>query len=111
MAENGGDESKKLKSSYELALDRMEQEGIDRPRKEAFSADSLEAIGEARNKAEAKLAELEILHGKQLETLFDPGARAQEEQQYQAERQRIEDRKERLIAGIREASGGDAAQH
>ena len=99
----GGEEgSKKLKSAYELALERMEQDGIERPREEAFNAESLDAIAQVRGKAEAKLAEIEILHRKQLETLLDPGARLQEEKEYQAERRRIDERKEREVDHIRE---------
>ena len=104
MAGSGEEGPKKLKSAYELALERMEQEGIERPREEAFSAESLDAIAQVRGKAEAKLAEIEILHSKQLETLLDPGARLQEEKEYQAERRRIDERKERDVERIREKS-------
>ncbi|HBL27012.1 MAG TPA: hypothetical protein DD490_09280, partial [Acidobacteria bacterium] len=55
------DKASGMKSAYELALERLEQRGVERPR-EDFSAEVLEKIAEVRRQAEAKLAELEILH-------------------------------------------------
>jgi hypothetical protein len=93
---------KGIKSAYERALERMESEGIDRPREEAFSAEVLAGMDDARKRAEAKLAELEILHQGRLRTLRDPEAFANEEKEYQAERKRIEERRERDIASLRD---------
>ena len=61
MAEDDSSDPKRLRTAYELALERMENEGIERPRSTAFSAETLSAMDEARRRAEAKLAELEIL--------------------------------------------------
>ena len=82
---------KGIKSAYERALERMESEGIERPREEAFTAETLAGMEEARKRAEAKLAELEILHKGRLRKLQDPAAFATEEKEYQAERRRHDD--------------------
>jgi hypothetical protein len=95
------DPRKGIKSAYERALERMESEGIERPREEAFAPDVLAAMEEARKKAEAKLAELEILHRGRLRKIADPAAFVNEEKEYQAERRRIEERRDRDIASLR----------
>ncbi|HVR28847.1 MAG TPA: hypothetical protein VMS86_04875 [Thermoanaerobaculia bacterium] len=95
-------EAKKgIKSAYERALERMESQGIDRPREEAFPPDVLAAMSEARNRAEAKLAELEILHQGRLRKTRDPVEFATAEKEFQAERRRIEERRDREIAALR----------
>jgi hypothetical protein len=92
---------KGIKSAYERALERMESEGIERPREEAFSPEVLAGMEEARKRAEAKLAELEILHKGRLRAIRDAVAFATEEKEYQTERRRIEERREREIAALR----------
>src|SRR5436190_24172591 len=74
------DKTTGMKSAYELALERMEKQGIERPREETFSDEARELIAEARRKAEASLAELEILHKNRLKTIYDP-AKPQEEEE------------------------------
>ena len=93
-----------------MALEKMERDGIERPREQPFGAESLAAIAEARSRAEAKIAELQILHRKELATLRDPSQIQQEEQQYQAERARIEDRRERRIEEIRQTAEKQRSQ-
>src|SRR6185436_11951726 len=56
------DKAPKMKSAYELALERMSGQGIEPPRDEALSPEVRQRVAEARQKTEAKLAELEILH-------------------------------------------------
>ena len=65
-----------MKSAYELALERIEKQGIERPREEGFGDEIREKIAEARRQAEARLAELEILHKNRLKTMMDPGQEA-----------------------------------
>ncbi len=91
-----------MKSAYELALEQMERQGIERPREEALSAEEREQVTEARRKAEAKLAELEILHRDRLAKLVDPAEREHEEKDFRHERQRVEDKRDREIERIRE---------
>ena len=90
-----------MKSAYELALERMEKQGIERPREETFSDEARELIAEARRKAEASLAELEILHKNRLKTIYDPAKRQEEEEEYLRDRRRIEDQRERKVEELR----------
>lgn len=90
-----------MKSAYELALERMEKQGIERPRGEEFSAALREKIAEVRNQAEAKLAELEILHRDRLKGLFEHDARREEEEEYVRERRRIEENRDQKIEKLR----------
>jgi alpha-galactosidase/6-phospho-beta-glucosidase family protein len=100
MAEK--DKASGMKSAYELALERLEKQGIERPREETFSDELREKIADVRRKAEAKLAELEILHQNRLKTIYEPAKRQEEEEEYLRERRRIEDERERKIAELRE---------
>jgi hypothetical protein len=95
------DKAMGMKSAYELALERLEKRGIERPREESFGDERREKIAEARRKAEAKLAELEILHQNRLKTQHDPAKRQEEEDEYVRERRRIEDERERKIEELR----------
>lgn len=91
-----------MKTAYELALERMEQRGIERPRAEALSDAEREQMAEIRRKAEAKVAELEILHKDRLAKIDDPLKRKQEQEEFEIERQRVEDDRDRKIAQLRE---------
>ena len=95
------DKTTGMKSAYELALERMEKQGIERPREETFSDEAREQIAEARRKAEASLAELEILHKDRLKTIYDPAKRQEEEEEYLRDRHRIEDQRERKVEELR----------
>jgi hypothetical protein len=96
------DKASGMKSAYELALERLEKQGIERPREEAHSAETLEKIAEVRRQAEAKLAELEILHGDRLRK--DPMKRQEEEDDYVRERRRIEEDRDRKVEKLRAGS-------
>jgi hypothetical protein len=95
------DKTTGMKSAYELALERMEKQGIERPREETFSDEAREQIAKARRKAEASLAELEILHKNRLKTIYDPAKRQEEEEEYLRDRRRIEDQRERKVEELR----------
>jgi hypothetical protein len=103
MAASSGSDG--LKSAYELALERLESQGIDRPDQTALSAETREQMSQTRVKAQAKLAEIEILHRKSLEGIFDPLEIERVEQEYRAERQRIEERRDREIEALRGGTG------
>ncbi len=92
-----------MKSAYELALERLESQGIERPREEALSDAEREQVAEARRKAEAKIAELEILHRDRLAGIADPAERAKAEKDFRHERQRVEEKRDREIERIRES--------
>lgn len=90
-----------MKSAYELALERLEAQGIERPREEALTAETREGIAEIRRQADAKLAELEILHRDKMKGLADPARRAEQEEYYRLERRRIESDREEKIARLK----------
>ncbi len=90
-----------MKSAYELALERMEQKGLEPPREDALTDATRAAIAEARSKADAQLAQLEILHADADGT--DPAAQAQAQERYRADRARIEAERDRAIAKLRGA--------
>ena len=100
MAEK--DRAPGVKSAYELALERLESEGIERPRESAVSAETRAQLAAVRQQAEAKLAELEILHRDRMRKLYEPEKRQQEEDEYVRERQRIEEDRERKLRKLRE---------
>jgi hypothetical protein len=95
------DKASGMKSAYELALERLEKQGIERPRTEGLGEGVQQKIAEARNQAEAKTAELEILHRDRLSRIGDPAKRQEEQDDYVRERRRIEDDVERKIAKLR----------
>ncbi len=92
-----------MKSAYEIALDKLADRGIEAPREDALSDEGRERVAGARSRAEASLAELEILHRDRLAKITDPKERVEEEQEYRRERARIEDRREREIAALRKS--------
>lgn len=100
MAEK--DRAPRVKSAYELALERLESEGIERPREAALSDEERAQLGEVRQQAAAKLAELEILHRDRLSKIAEPEKRQQEEDDYVRERRRIEEQRERKLERARE---------
>ena len=93
-----------MKSAYEIALERMADQGIERPREEALSDVIRQEMAEARQRAAAALAELEILHRDRLAKLADPVERGEEEDDYRRERRRIEERRDRQIEKLRESA-------
>jgi hypothetical protein len=95
------DKASGMKSAYELALERMEKQGIERPREETLSEEFREKVAEVRRQAEAKLAELEILHRDRLRSVRDPAKRQEDEEEYVRERRRIEDDRDRKVAKLR----------
>jgi len=97
------DRAPRVKSAYELALERLEGQGIERPREESLSDDQRAKVGDLRRQAEAKLAELEILHRDRLRKIADPEARQKEEEEYVRERRRIEEQRDAKIGRARSA--------
>jgi hypothetical protein len=93
-----------MKSAYELALERIESQGIDRPREEGLSEELRRQVAQIRQQAEAKLAELEILHRDRALKLGDPTQRREEDEEYVRERRRIDDERERKIRKLRAAA-------
>ena len=93
-----------MKSAYELALERLKAQGIEPPREEGLAPALRDQVAEVRSKAEAKIAELEILHQGRLKALLDPGQREEEEEDYRRERRRIEQDRDDKVARLRQGS-------
>lgn len=95
------DKAPKIKSAYELALERMAGQGIEPPREEALTPELRQRVADLRQKTEARLAELEILHKDALRKSQDFAAREKAEDEYRRERQRLEEDRDRQIAKLR----------
>lgn len=89
-----------MKSAYELALERLESRGIERPG--SLDEATRKKIAEVRAKAEADLAKLEILHRERMATEADPAKARQAEEEYAVDRRRLEDRRDTAIARLRD---------
>ena len=90
-----------MKSAYELALERLEADGIEPPRKGGLAKEVKEKIAEERRKAKAKVAELEILHRDKMAGLADPIERQQEHEDHRLEKLRVQERRDRNIETLR----------
>ncbi len=93
-----------LKSAYELAMERLQDRDREQGLEEAapLTDEQKEAIAELRRQAEAKLAELEILHHKNRSSeMADPGQLTKLEEQYETDRRRAESSLESAIARVR----------
>lgn len=91
------------KSAYELAMERLRKKDAESGVEQAPLTDEQKAeIADVRNRAEARIAELKILHRSQTAAVFDPDARAQADAELRRDVQRIEDDREAKIARIRE---------
>jgi hypothetical protein len=97
-------EEKPLKSSVELAMERLRKEDADagvetRPLTDQQKA----AIGEIRNFYESKLAEQQVLHQSTLRKMTDLAARDALEAEYRRERERLSAERDSKIEKIRRA--------
>lgn len=92
-----------MKTAYERALERMERDGIERPSAANLSAETRARIADVKSRAEAQLAELEILNRRELAGVSGE-EREKLERNYWRERQRIEAERDRKIEALR---GGD----
>ena len=94
----------KLKSSYELAMERLRAADPDAAKEKPLTAAQKEKIAEARRVAAARLAELEIGFHDARKRFRDPAEQEKAEAEYQIDRQRVNADLERAIAEVR--SGG-----
>jgi hypothetical protein len=90
-----------MKSAYELALERMADQGVTPPRPEALSESVRKSMEEVRSRAEASLAELEILHRDGLKSIATPQEMADAEEKYLEDRRRVESRRDQEIDRLR----------
>ena len=91
-----------MKSAYELALERLERQGIERPREDSLSDEVRAKMAEARSIAEARLAELEIMY-RQRRSKARTALEADElERDYLEDRRRVEAERDRKVETLRE---------
>lgn len=95
-------EDKPLKSSLELAMERLRKKDADagiesRPLTDAQKA----SIAEVRNFYESKIAEQDVLHQSQLRRTFDPAEVENIEREFRRERERLTSERDAKIARIR----------
>jgi hypothetical protein len=95
-------DEKPLKSSLELAMERLAKKDADagvasKPVTEAQKA----GIAEVRNFYEAKIAELEVLHQSKINATFDPAEREILAQQYRRERDHFNSERDFKIEKLR----------
>jgi hypothetical protein len=98
---------KPLKSAFELAMDRLKAKDVADGVEEATPLTKAQKnrIAELRTEAQAKLAELEILHRKNLAGTSDPAELKKIEENYLTDRARAESRCESEIAKVHGGKG------
>ncbi len=89
-----------MKSAWERALEKLDDAGIDRPDQTAVSDEAREQLNAVRSKAEAQLAELEIMF-KKAQATTDPTALEELSRNYQRDRDRIESKRDTDLQRIR----------
>jgi hypothetical protein len=94
------------KTAYELAMERLRKKDADAGIvHESLTDEQKGEIAEVRRVAEARTAELKILHQSALSAVFDPAERESIETAHRADLQRVADDRERKIGNIRESRG------
>ncbi len=98
---------KPLKSAFDLAMDRLKARDLAEGVEEAkpLTKAQKDKIAQLRTEAQAKLAELEILHRKNVAGTSDPAILAKIEENYAIDRGRAESRREAEIAKIHKGKG------
>jgi hypothetical protein len=92
----------RLKSSFELAMERLRQKDAEAGITTRTLTDGEKAaIAEVRNFYDAKIAEQQVLHESRLRQLPDPAARDALAAEWRADRERLVAERERKIEKIR----------
>jgi len=95
-------DDKTLKSSYELAMERLRKKDADAGIDARTVSDAKKAaIAEVRNFYDAKLAEAEVLHQSKMRASLDPDERDALTQNYRRDRERLESDRDAKIEKIR----------
>ena len=97
-----GDE---LKSAYELAIERLREQDRERgvaPARTLTDAEKRQ-IAELRQTAKAKLAQLEIMHRRELADAKDAEEASRLREEYETDRARVQRRLEDAVEKIRSA--------
>jgi hypothetical protein len=94
-----------LKSSYELALERLKKKDADAGVVEHPLTDAQRAaLAEVRNVYEAKLAQQDVLRHSGMNKTFDPAELAVIDEEYRRERERLIAERDAKLEKIREGS-------
>jgi len=94
------------KSAYELAMERLRRKDAEDGDVRGPVTDGQKAeIAEVRSRAEARIAELKILHQSKVTAIFDPDARELLDAELRRDLQRVEEDREAKIARIRGGQG------
>ena len=97
-------DDKPLKSSLELAMERLAKKDADAGIETTPVTDAQKAaIAEARNFYEAKIAELEVLHQSKVNATVDPAERETIDQQYRRERDHLVTERDNKVARLRKS--------
>jgi hypothetical protein len=95
-------DAKPLKSSIELAMERLAKKDADAGVEARTVTDAQKAaIAEARNFHDAKAAELEVLHQSKMRETFDPAIRETLASEYRRDRERLTSERDNKIEKIR----------
>ena len=90
------------KSAYKLAMERLRKKDAESGEvRESVSDEQKAEIAEVRSRAEARIAELKILHQSKVAGIFDPEARAMVDAELRRDIQRTEEDRETKIERIR----------
>ncbi len=96
------------KSAYEIALEKLKRQDRERGVKSPapLTRKQKSAIAEIRARYDARMAEREILYrSERANTAPDDEAREKMEEEYARERRRLEEKRDREIAAVREGRG------
>jgi len=92
----------RLKSSFELAMERLRQKDAESGVTVRTLTDAEKAqIAEIRSVYEARLAEAQVMHESRIRNVADPSAREALEAELRAERERLVNERERKIEKVR----------
>jgi len=95
-------DEKRLKSSLELAMERLAKKDADAGvEMQAMTEAQKAAIAEARNFYDSKLAEQEVLHQSKMRATFDPAIRDTLADEYRRDRERLSSERDHKIEKIR----------
>jgi hypothetical protein len=95
-------DEKPLKSSVELAMERLAKKDADAGVETRMVTDEQKAaIAEARNFYDSKMAEQEVLHQSKMRATFDPAIRETLDEEYHRDRERLTSERDNKIEKIR----------
>lgn len=93
----------RLKSSFELAMERLRQKDAESGVTTRTLTDAEKAqIAEVRNLYEARIAEAQVMHQSRLQKMLDPAGREALENEFRVERERLTRERDRKVEKIRE---------